>query len=447
MRSARRHTMVAMVVASVALTAACGGGTAEEPETAPDDGAAEAPAAAEGGGAVLSAGGGGPARNERTQAVIDLYEAANPGVTVNGTTAEFTSHWENMTVQAAGGNLPCIPQMQNRTMADYGDRGALRALDDLVESGAIDVTNIPESVLDSGRGADGNLYMIPYGAAFGSMMVNETTISELGLELPPEGYDWDWLQEWLLEISEATGQPAMGNVGQHTDLFEAWVRSHGEELYTEEGIGFTAGTVQAYWEWVAELADAGAIDSPERGVETRGQPVEQSDFAQGTRAAHIWPANALGTVQGAIDQVEPGNVLAVYPLPSGPDGPGNALWLSGLAIAENCDNVDTAASFIDFFVNDGEAALAYASDNGANTNTENLQLLLDSPDISDAKKSELELYRTLTDLGVGRTIYGKGFAAIFQQGFTRFYEQLSLQGQDLGEAAEQFLSEAENTIG
>lgn len=445
MRSPRRLTMVTAVVVSVALTAACGGGSEGEPDTTPDGGSTAA--AEEVGGEIQYAWWGGPARNERTQAVIDLYMEKHPEVTVNGTTTEFTSHWENMTVQAAGGNLPCVPQMQNRTMADYGDRGALLPLDDLVESGAIDASNIPESVLDSGRGADGNMYMIPYGAAFGSLMVNETKVAELGLELPPAGYDWDWLQQWLLDISAATGQPAMGNVGQHTDLLEAWVRSHGEELYTEDGIGFTADTVQAYWEWTDSLAAAGAIDSAERGVETRGQPVEQSDFAQGNRVAHIWPANALGTVQGAIDQAAPGNVLDVYPLPTGPDGPGNALWLSGLSIAENCDNVATAASFIDFFVNDPDAAMAFASDNGATTNTANLAALLGSSEFTDAKKAELVLYQTLTDSGVGRTIYGKGFAAIFQQAFTRYYEEVALQGLDPADAAEQFHQEAVSTIG
>src|SRR5690606_27543333 len=117
------------------------------------------------------------------------------------------------------------------------------------------------------------------------------------LETPPENYDWDWLADWLTQISEETGEPAMSNVGQHTDLFEAWVRSHGEELYDENGIAFEPDTVAAYWEWVNALADSGAIDSAEVGVEQRNQPVEQSDFAAGDRAAHIWPANALGTVQ------------------------------------------------------------------------------------------------------------------------------------------------------
>jgi multiple sugar transport system substrate-binding protein len=443
MRSARRTTAAwaGLAVSALALTTACGG---ESPNGQPGG----TPAAeGEVGGEIQYAWWGGPARNEKTQAVIDLYMEANPGVTVRGTTAEFTSHWENMTVQASGGNLPCVPQMQNRTMADYGDRGALLPLDDLVESGAIDVSNIPEAVLESGRGADGNLYMIPYGAAFGSLMVNVTQVEQLGLATPPDGYDWDWLADWLTDISEQTGQPAMGNVGQHTDLFEAWVRSHGEELYNEDGVGFETETVQSYWEWINDLEARGVIDSAEVGVEQRGQPVEQSDFASGNRAAHIWPANALGTVQEAINQAAPGQELAVFPLPTDDGGPGNALWLSGLAIAENCDNVATAASFIDFFVNDPAAAVAFGSDNGANTNTENLKAVLEDPELTDAKRAELELYQRLTDAGVGRTIYGKAFAAVFQQAFTRVYEEMALQGTPVEDAANQFHQEAVSTVG
>lgn len=441
MRLTRRSmTALAVLAAASVAVAGCGGGSGSDPGD-------QASATGEVAGEIQYAWWGGPARNERTQAVIDLYEESHEGVTVNGTTAEFTNHWENMTVQASGGNMPCIPQMQNRTMADYGDRGALRPLDDLVESGAIDVSHIPEGVLDSGRGADGNLYMIPYGAAFGSLMVNVTQVEELGLETPPEGYDWDWLARWLTDIAEATGEPAITNVGQHTDLFEAWVRSHGEEFYSEDGIGFEAATVQGYWEWINALVEAGVMDSAEVGVEQRNQPVEQSDFAAGQRAAHIWPANALATVQEAIDQADPGHTLAVFPLPTGEGGPGNALWVSGLAIADNCDNVATAASFIDFFVNDPEAALVYGSDNGANTQTENLAALLEDPELTDAKRAELELYQTLVDAGVGRTIYGKAFAAVFQQAFTRLYEEMALQGTPVDQAAEQFHAEAVSAVG
>lgn len=407
-------------------------------------GSEEAPAASDGevAGEIQYAWWGGPARNEKTQAVIDLYEEENSEVQVDGTTGEFAAYWENASVQASGGNLACVPQMQNRTMADYGDRGALRPLDDLVESGQIDVSNIPESILESGRGSDGNLYMIPFGAAFASLLVNETMVEEAGLELPPEGYDWEWLAEWLTELSAETDAPAVGIVGDQIDVAEVWIRSHGESLYEDGEIAFTEETVLDFWEYSNELRDAGASISAEQASEQAGIPLEQTPFTQGDQSTLFWPANGLASAQETIGEEAE---LAAYPMPVGPDGAGNAFFLSGLSISENCENVASAASFIDFFVNDEEAALAYGADNGATVHEENLQALIDSDETSDAKLAELELYQQVVEQDVEPTIYGQGYAGTFQDALSRYYEQTSFDQITLEEAAEQFYQEAESS--
>lgn len=436
-RSRSLTTASVTIVALLGLTACTGGGGSGEPAAADGEVAGE----------IQYAWWGGPARNDRTQAVIDLYQEANPEVSVQGTTAEFAAYFEQATVQAAGKNLPCVPQMQNRTMADFSDRGALRPLDDLVESGAIDVSNIPESVVDSGRGSDGNLYMIPYGAAFGSMLVNTTLVEQQGLELPPEGYDWDWVADWAGELAGATGGPAMGIVGNQQDVLEAWLRSHGKDLYEEGRLGFEAADLAEFWEYSAALQESGAAISAETASEQNGLPLEQIPFSSAQQATVFWPANGLGTAQSTIDVAAPGNTLQAFPLPAGPDGYGNAFWVSGLAISANCDNVATSASFIDFFVNDPDAAVAYASDNGATVNTENLQLVLDAPGTSEPKKAELELYSFVAGQDVPPAVYGKGYASIFQQNLTRYYQQASFGELSVQEAAEQFVQEAEGLLG
>lgn len=438
MKRSRSLTMASVtIVALLGLTACSDGGGGGEPAAA--DGEVT--------GEIQYAWWGGPARNDRTQAVIDLYQEANPEVSVQGTTAEFAAYFEQATVQAAGKNLPCVPQMQNRTMADFSDRGALRPLDDLVESGAIDVSNIPESVVDSGRGSDGNLYMIPYGAAFGSLLVNTTLVEQQGLELPAEGYDWDWLADWANDLAGRTGGPAMGIVGNQQDILEAWLRSHGKDLYDEGRLGFDADDLAEFWEYSDSLQKSGAAISPETASEQNGLPLEQIPFSSAQQATVFWPANGLGTAQSAIDVAAPGNTLQAFPLPTGPDGYGNAFWVSGLSISANCDNVATAASFIDFFANDPDAAVAYASDNGATVNTENLQLVLDAPDTSAPKKAELELYSFVAEQDVPPAVYGKGYASIFQQNLTRYYQQASFGELSVQEAAEQFVQEAEGLLG
>lgn len=441
MKNTKTWALAAAVIGALALGGCAGGtGGGSNPEPTEDLGEVE--------GEIQYAWWGGTGRNEKTQAVIDLYTEANPAVTVKGTTSEYNAYWENASVQAAGGNLPCVPQMQNRVMADYADRGALRPLDDLVDSGVIDVSNIPEGVLDSGRGKDGKLYMIPYGAAFGALLVNQTQVEQFGESVPEDGYDWEDLAGWLTDLTKASGTPAIDLFGGNDDQLEAWVRSRGDNLYNEDGgLGFDRDTLVEFWEYSEELREAGVTVSAERGSELMGVPLEQQPFSQGQQPAFFWPANGLSSAQATIEGVAPGTALTAVVMPSGDAGPGNALWLSGLSISKDCENVATAASFIDFFVNDEEAAIVYASDNGANTNTANLEALLDSPDIPETRKTELRLYAYLADADIAPVVYGKGYQSVFLDALTRYYQQIAFGELSVEEAADAFIVEAEGTLG
>ena len=53
--------------------------------------------------------------------------------------------------------------MQSTGLAAFADPRILRPLDDLVENKTIDTANVPKSVVDTGRGFDGKLYMILTG--------------------------------------------------------------------------------------------------------------------------------------------------------------------------------------------------------------------------------------------------------------------------------------------
>ena len=440
MRSKKLAMAAATIMAALTL-GACSGSSATD-EAARTE-AADAPV----GGTIEYSWWGGPGRNDRTQAVIDLYQEGHPEVTVIGTTGEFNSYWQKASVQAAGKNLPCVPQMQNRTIADYSERRALLPLDDLVKSGAIDTSNIKDNVLDNGRGDDGRLYMIPYGVAFESLMVNVTQAKTLGLELPPEGYDWDWMAQWLKSASAKTGTPVTSLIGGRVNEFESWVRSHGDNLFQDGKLGFSKERLADYWEYSEDLRRSGASFSADKASETTGQAVEQSDFAKGSLMTYFWPANALGTVQATIAKAQPGTEIRAFPQPKGEAGFGNAFWASGLSISANCTNVATAASFINFFINDPTSSLAYASDNGANVHTKNVEALLSSPDITDQKKSELELYKYLADEGVRPAIYLQGYASIFNDMLNRHYQRIAFGENTIGQGVDEFFSEANGVLG
>ena len=126
-------------------------------------------------------------RVELTNGVSDLFTKANAGVKVTPEYTDFASYWNKLNVQATSGNMACVAQMQGRQLNDYASKGLLIDLEPLTKDGTIDVSQIPKNVLDTGRGTDGKLYEIPYGAAYDSIMINQTLAKQAGVGLPAAG--------------------------------------------------------------------------------------------------------------------------------------------------------------------------------------------------------------------------------------------------------------------
>ena len=79
---------------------------------------------------------------------------------------EFTDwggYWSKLATQAAGGMVPDVVQMDYAYITQYAGNDVLADLTPYVESGALDVSNISETILDSGK-VDGKLYAIPCGS-------------------------------------------------------------------------------------------------------------------------------------------------------------------------------------------------------------------------------------------------------------------------------------------
>jgi transposase len=83
-------------------------------------------------------------RNQVTQDVINLFQQKYPNVKIDPAISDFNNHFQKLTVQAAAGDMPCLPQMQSTGLQAYADPRILRPLDDLVENKTIDVSNVPK---------------------------------------------------------------------------------------------------------------------------------------------------------------------------------------------------------------------------------------------------------------------------------------------------------------
>lgn len=310
-------------------------------------------------------------RNTKTQAVMNLFQQKYPKATIQGTAVgNFTTYWQKLTVEAAARNLPDVPQMQVRYMSAYDTRHALRPLDDLTRSGAIDISGIPKVVVDSGRGPDGKLYMIPTGSATNNWMFNETMIASAGLSSPTTLKTWSDIQSWLLAAKSKvpSGVYACDLKGDDDSIWWAWVSTHGKPVFTRNGkLGFPKQLMIDYWNWWEKLRKAGATTPAAMRQEEPTSNV-QTYLALGKVVFDEAPANQLAAYQAALTAAGKGKMnVTAFPRTAG--GNGQALINNGMSIAANTGNLSTAAAWINFFTNDQQGAKTYASDNGTVTVT------------------------------------------------------------------------------
>lgn len=427
-------------VAAIALTAC--GGTGTPAATGGGDGSDEIA------GEIAIAWWGGDSRHQKTNAIIDMFEEQNPEVTTDRQAGDWSAYWDKLNVQASSKSLPCVIQLQGRQVNDYTQYDLLLPLDPMIESGAINVDDIPAAVLDAGRGTDGNLYFLPYGAAYDAIGVNETMAGTAGVDIPEDGYTWDEYFEWVTEASASLpdGTRAINIGGGRPNFFIGWTLSNDIPLFAEDGkLGFTQEDLVGYWETWEELRAAGITETPERAAE-EPTATDQSYFANGQVMTDTLPGNAL--TPASVTLAGRGtDVITTIPYPSGSAGSGNALFPSGFAIPTSCDNVSTAAAFVDFFTNDLEAGLSFAADNGAPTNTAVLEALMEDPNLSATKQHELGLFQQIVENDPPSIVFPAGYQATFEASFKRAYEDIMFGRQNVEQAVQTFFDEANASLG
>ena len=390
--------------------------------------------------------GSGP-RNEKTNAVADQFVKLHPGVTIKRSSADFSNYWTKLNVQAAGKSLPCVTQTQARQLNDYTKRNVFLPLDPMIKSGVIDVSQIPKSLLDTGRGPDGKLYMLPYGAAYDAIAVNTTLADAAGVGVLKSGYTWDDYSKWLMAAKDKLpeGVSATDLRGGEPDIFIGYVAGNngGESLFNDKGeLNFSKELLTTYWNMWEDLRKAGATNSQSSQAE---EPTasEASYIATGKVMSDTRPGNRLVGMQDALDGAAPGQKLTTMLYASGSDGPGNVLITSGFSIPVSCNNVPTAAAFIDYFTNDPDAGKTFASDNGAATNSKVLAAQVDDTSISPLLRHSLELFQEMAaDPKTQAIVYPAGYQAAFETTFTRIYQDIAFGKTSVEQGVNDFFKEA-----
>jgi multiple sugar transport system substrate-binding protein len=354
-------------------------------------------ACAPGGGGGGSQGGGGgqggttlalawwgnPTRNKNTQAEIDAYVKAHPEVTIKGQPGDFSTYWDKLATQTAGGNSPDIIQMDMAYISEYGNRGAL------LDLAKVDTSKFAEGTVDSGK-INNTLVGINAGINSALIFANPKVFEKAKVDLPNDTtWTWDQLSEVAAEVASKAGVPyGMASLFGPDSMFGTFVRQNGKELFTDKGLAFEPAEAQAWFDLMVKFQKAGAIGSPqqisEEGVSSSAKPLDQSALVTGKAAMQYWNTNQLEAINAAAKQE--------MKLLRGPSLAGKATerktWYKASMLwsaSAKTKNPEAAVAWINWWVNSTEAVDIDKGERGIPANTELLQHI--TPQLSPAQQT------------------------------------------------------------
>ncbi len=395
-----RGPLIPGLVILAMVVSACGGGTASSSPATGASASAVAPsavapsAAASAEAATLRfAWWGGDTRHVLTNAVVDMFQAGNPGVTITREPTDFTSYWDKLAVQAAGNDVPDILNMHVNNLVLYARNGVLASLDPFIKSGVLDVSGLSAGFLAAGQ-VDGVQYMIPMGSPYMGTIFNADAVAAAGLTVPSSDATWDdffqFLRDWAKTTNGKAPWPTL-NMADSEQHFYSWLLGQGIQVFTPDGkIGFTESDLTRWYTLWAEMQSLGATPPMDVQVEEASTTPDDGMLAKGRVLMEPRPSNQLATFAKLLSAK-----MDVIGLPSGPSGPGNVMLPAGLGLSSKSAHQDIGAKFISYWENDVQAGVTYKADQGVPGVAAQRDAMTASGDLPDAQKRVFELFGQL----------------------------------------------------
>jgi multiple sugar transport system substrate-binding protein len=313
---------------------------------------------------------GSEARIKRSQAAIDLFQAANPGIVVNPEVSGGTGdHFTKVDTSLAGGMAPDIIQMGGN-LTDYVKKGVLLPLDKYAGS-ALNTKVIDSSAIESGT-VDGHLYGLSTGVTMPALVYNKSLLQKVGSPLPKVSMTYAEFRAYLVSLKAKlpAGVYPMQDIGamnSNSTPFGYWARFNGTPIYNAatNSSALTAAAVKKYFELFKDYRDNKLIPPADIAAGFAETNADTSAIIAGKAAiAFIWTNGLPGYQAATKDELQ----LMEFPGAAAT----KALWQAPsqfYTVNKDSKNIDQAIKFINFLVNSPDAAKVLGNDRGASASS------------------------------------------------------------------------------
>jgi multiple sugar transport system substrate-binding protein len=310
---------------------------------------------------------GSDSRQQYTQKIIDQYEAAHPGITVEPDFTGFADYWDRLATATAGGDAPDVMQQDTRYVREYADRGALAQLDQFIPA-VIDTEQLDQEVLTTGKVED-KTFAIPTGVNAFSVVADPEVFAAAGVPLPDDKtWTWDQMVQIAGQVSAKTEGDLWGmqNFGYNETSLEIFARQRGETLFNADGdVGFSRQTVLDWWNHIVAARDSGAEPPASITVEAENAGIDQSLTATHRAGLGFWWTNELPSLAKSS-----GRDLKLLRWPG--ESPSAGMYYKPAmfwSISTTSKHPKEAAEFVNYLLNSPDAAQLILSDRGLPVNT------------------------------------------------------------------------------
>lgn len=309
---------------------------------------------------------GGESRVRISQEAIDLYQQRNPSVKVNPEVSGGAGdHFIKVDTQIAGGAGPDIIQMGGN-IHDYVSREVLLPLNQYAGN-LLNTSVIDPAAVESGT-INGNLYGVSTGVTMPALVYNKTLIESVGAPLPNVTMTYDEFRNYLVTLkgrlpSNVYPMQDIGALPSNSTPFGYWSGYNGTKLYVAEtnSTQITPADGARYLSIFKDYRDNGLVPPPDIAAGYAETNADTSALIAGRVAiGFIWTNQLAGYQAATTDELD----LIEFPGAA----VNNALWQAPsqfYTVNKDSRNVEEAVKFINFLVNDPDAALILGNDRGA----------------------------------------------------------------------------------
>ncbi|MGN0973066.1 MAG: ABC transporter substrate-binding protein, partial [Aristaeellaceae bacterium] len=296
-----------------------------------------------------------------------------PSITFNLNAQGWSNYWALMSTYSANNDLPDIMQQDYAYIEQWVEAGDLLDLTPYVESGALDLSKVPQSIIDTGKVGDG-IYAVCAGVNAPSLLYNKTLTDSLGIEVPMN-LTWDQFVEISEKIYAETGVGAVYGQSNSENQPTYYARGLGYTAFWDaEGIVPTAEEMTGYYQRLLDGVAAGWLFDTDKLAGVNTSDLAQDPLVYGTsNDVRSWCAFAFS------------NQIAAYQAAATADGIelGLTNWASADPAASNymkpsqffsvttdTKNPDLAVAFLNYLINDVQANTILRAERGVPANSE-----------------------------------------------------------------------------